>query len=77
MHMQSPSHCFSRGAAVREFAARKIGAIALYTTEEAAANRIKCSIQRCIERWENEGGGIAAQTLGPVIHGQFHGKYKS
>ena len=75
--MQSPSHHFSRGAAVREFAARKIGATALYTTEVSAANRIKCEIKRCIERWENEGGGIAAQTPEPVIHGQFHGKYKS
>jgi hypothetical protein len=75
--MQSPSYRFSRGAAVREFAARKIDAIALYATEVSAANRIKCEMQRCIERWENEGGGIAARTPGPVIDGQFHGKYKS
>jgi hypothetical protein len=75
--MQSPSHHFSRGAAVRDFASRKIGATTLYATEVSTANRIKCEIKRCIERWENEGGGIAAQTPGPVIHGQFHGKYKS
>ena len=74
--MQSPSYRFSRGAAMWELAARKIGATAPYTTV-SAANRIKCEMQRCIERWENEGGAIAAQTSGPVIDGQFHGKYKS
>jgi hypothetical protein len=75
--MQSPSHRFSRGAAMWEVAARKIGAIAPYTTGVSAANRIKCEMQRCIERWENKGGGIAAQTPGLVIDGQFHGKHKS
>ena len=41
MHMQSPPHCFSLGAALREFMATKVGTTALFATELPAANSTK------------------------------------
>ena len=43
MHMQSPPHCFSLGAALREFVATKVGTTALFATEVPAANSTKLS----------------------------------